>query len=272
MSLPAAHSEISWYHTVELPEGPTAGWVDWRGVVDRTLIPDDLEGMAVLDVGTWDGFWAFELERRGATVTTIDIPDPEGWDWPPLTRTAEREPGRRAVVEETDLGRGFEFAKGRLGSVVDQERINVYDVSPERLGNFDLAVVGSILLHLRDPVRALEAIASVCEGRAILNEAVELIPTLLSPRSPRARLEGLTEVRWWQPNFAAVRAMASSAGMVVDEVTRPFIVPLGSAHPPPPGPLTQLRSALTPAGREHLIAWHAGIPHVSIRCGGLRAP
>ena len=55
-----------WYHTLELPGGiVTPGWFDLRGVVDRLPWPD-VRGKRCLDVGTYDGFYAFELERRGA--------------------------------------------------------------------------------------------------------------------------------------------------------------------------------------------------------------
>src|SRR5262249_20625446 len=57
-----------WYHTLELAPGVlTPGWVDVRPVVPRVPIPASLAGLRVLDVGTWDGFWAFEMERRGAS-------------------------------------------------------------------------------------------------------------------------------------------------------------------------------------------------------------
>jgi tRNA (mo5U34)-methyltransferase len=266
---PTDVDEISWYHTLELPGGRrTKGWVDCNPVLDQVLIPARLDGMRALDVGTWDGFWAFELERRGADVVTIDIDDPELWDWPPLMRTQAHEAERRAVVEGTDLGDGFRLARSLLGSNVSQQAINVYDLSQEAVGAFDIVVVGSILLHLRDPVAALNAIRGVARGPVVLNEAIELIPTLLSPRTPRARLEGDVAVRWWQPNLAAVRAFAGSAGLEVQDATRPFFIPLGEAHPRP-SIRQQLKAPLKAAGREHLIAWRRGIPHTSVLCEAL---
>ena len=50
---------------------------------------------------------------------------------------------------------------GRPSSGVER---SVYDLDPERDGRFDVVVCGSLLLHLRDPVRALEAIRGVCAG------------------------------------------------------------------------------------------------------------
>ena len=46
--------------------GRHAGWFDTRAVGPRSRCPTSLAGKRCLDVGTWDGFWAFEMERRGA--------------------------------------------------------------------------------------------------------------------------------------------------------------------------------------------------------------
>ena len=72
-----------WYHTLELAPGVvTPGWFDLRPVAPRLPWPD-LTGKRCLDVGTFDGFWAFEMERRGAAeVVAADILDPLQWDWP----------------------------------------------------------------------------------------------------------------------------------------------------------------------------------------------
>jgi tRNA (mo5U34)-methyltransferase len=255
---------LDWYHTIELPDGTTTpGWVDCRPIRDKVLIPADLTGKRVLDVGTWDGFWAFDLERRGAEVVTVDLDDPDRWDWPPHMRDGADSAQRREVVESTQLGVGFALLHEALGSTVTPVKLNVYDLSPETVGTFDLVVVGSILLHLRDPVGALAAVRSVARGPVVLNEAIELVPTLLSPREPRARLEGTGEVRWWQPNLATIEHMARSAGLAVQQRTRPFFIPLGSAHPLP-AKRHQLRSLLSTQGREHVITWNLGIPHVSL--------
>ena len=262
----AAVNAFSWYHTIDLPAGlSTPGWVDCRPIRDQVLIPPRLDGLRVLDVGTWDGFWAFDLERRGAHVTTVDVPDADDWDWPPRMRLGDSDVTRRDVVASTTLGEGFQLAQRLLDSNVESRKLNVYDLSPDSVGMFDLVVVGSILLHLRDPVGALAAVRSVARDRVVLNEAIELLPTVLSPRTPRARLEGVEEVRWWQPNLATVEHFVRSAGLRVRRRTRPFFVPLGSGHPLPSAK-RQLRALLTPAGREHVIAWRVGIAHVSLEC------
>src|SRR5881398_852835 len=151
-----------WYHTIEVAPGVvTPGWFDLRSVVERMPWPD-VRGKRCLDVGTYDGFLAFELERRGAAaVVATDISDHSQWDWP----HAERERGAEYLAQVAgQKGRGFEIARSALGSSVEKREISVYDLSPEAVGAFDVVVCGSLLLHLKDPVRALEAVRSVCRG------------------------------------------------------------------------------------------------------------
>src|SRR3954447_15154722 len=74
--------QLGWYHTLELPGLTTEGVFDLRLYLDRYGLPDDMAGIRALDVGTWDGFWAFEMERRGATVVALDLDDERDLDWP----------------------------------------------------------------------------------------------------------------------------------------------------------------------------------------------
>src|SRR3954469_15020041 len=79
----AVDAQPHWYHTMELAPGVvTPGWFDLRGILDRMPWPD-VTGRRCLDVGTYDGQLAFELERRGAAeVVAIDLSDHAEWDWP----------------------------------------------------------------------------------------------------------------------------------------------------------------------------------------------
>src|SRR3954470_18358755 len=72
-----------WYHTMELRPGlVTPGWFDLRPIIDRLPWPE-IEGKRCLDVGTYDGQLAFEMERRGASeVVSTDIQSHLDWDWP----------------------------------------------------------------------------------------------------------------------------------------------------------------------------------------------
>lgn len=77
-----------WYHTIEVAPGVTTpGWFDLRPIVDKLPWPD-VRGKRCLDLGTYDGFLAFEMERRGAReVVAADVADHEQWDWPVRLRT-----------------------------------------------------------------------------------------------------------------------------------------------------------------------------------------
>src|SRR5918996_1103870 len=136
-----------WYHTLELRPGEwTDGWFDLRPAIKHYGLPEDMSGMRALDVGTWDGFWAFEMERRGADVVAIDLDDERELDWPPRQRPE--------TFPEEPRGAGFELAKEIRGSSVERVVLSIYDATPEELGTFDLVLCGSVLIHLRDQLRA----------------------------------------------------------------------------------------------------------------------
>jgi len=205
--------EHSWYHSIELPGGAiTPGKVDLRRQAPK-ILPDDLAGARALDVGTFDGFWAFELERRGAEVVAIDLDEPQSLEGPPLTRELAH---NRAREIDLELGRGFRLAADALGSKVERRELNVYDVSPETIGGpVDLIFIGALLLHLRDPVGALERLHETLApgGQLISLEPVSLRETLRAPRTPLARLEATSTLfNWWHPNRAAHLSMAVAAG------------------------------------------------------------
>jgi tRNA (mo5U34)-methyltransferase len=257
----------SWYHTIDLPDGvTTAGHFDTRGAVRHVPLPESLAGRRCLDVGTWDGFWAFEMERRGAaSVTAIDLDDAARWDWPPRVRVAAEPHGGQEYLARFRRGAaGFELAREALGSKVERLDRSVYELDPDTDGRFDVVFLGSLLLHLRDPVEALARIRSVTAGALYVSEAIELIPSLLRPRTPTARLDGFDQPWWWQPNVAAFYRMLAGAGFRVTHRSRPYFIPLGPSHARSPrGDIW--RALRSPEGREALIIRFKGIPHVAAR-------
>jgi SAM-dependent methyltransferase len=209
----AVGANPTWYHTIELAPGVTTpGYVDLRKVVDRVL-PDDLRGKRALDVGTFDGFWAFELERRGAEVVAADLERIDAAEWPPHKR---EELEREVAESEVELGRGFGLAASVLQSKVRRVACSIYDLEPERIGGrVDLGFVGSLLLHLRDPVRGLEAVRSVLGpgGELRLVEPFSVALTWRAPRRPAAEFQTLgTPFNWWVPNLAGIEAWLRTAG------------------------------------------------------------
>ncbi len=217
-----------WYHTIDLPGGvATPGQVDHRPIAAKVL-PGSLDGLRALDVGTFDGFWAFELEARGAQALAIDVEQLDRAQWPPLNRARLE---AQATDWEMRLGDGFRVAHELRGSHVTRVVTDVYDVTPELLGGpVDVVFAGAILLHLRDPVGALEKLLACLEpgGRLIQMEPFSKRQTLLSPRRPVGSFEPLvSDFTWWMPNLSALKAWPWAAGFVDVRRTR-FVRPPSS--------------------------------------------
>ncbi len=209
----AIASNPAWYHSIELAPGVvTPGRVDLRKVAAK-ILPADLSGQRALDVGTFDGFWAFEHERRGAQTVAIDVPQLDAADWPPV----HRERLQKAAEEfQVELGRGFRIAKEALGSSVERVPVNVKDVTPDQIGGpVDRAFIGALLLHLRDPVGALEAVRGtlVPGGTLQVLEPIHLGLTLRHPRRATSAFSALSsEFTWWYPNLRGLRGWLEAAG------------------------------------------------------------
>ena len=243
----------AWYHTLELAPGVvTPGFFDLRGVVDRLPWPT-VTARRCLDVATMDGFYAFELERRGAAeVVAIDIEDQADLDWLPRDVPPDHRRGREPS------GVRFEVAHDALGSQVERRILNVYDLSPDRVGHFDVVIVGALLEHLRDPLRALEAIRSVTAGALLSVEQVDLRTSLVLRRTPVERVVGHTRT-WAQPNRAGHLALLHATGFDVVEA-RMLGIPLGPSgrdRPVGAGLGGRLRAGLRTAARRTLT----GSPH-----------
>jgi SAM-dependent methyltransferase len=209
----AVRDNPAWYHTIELAPGVvTPGHVDLREVPAR-ILPARLDGRRVLDVGTFDGFWAFAHEQRGAEVVAIDVEQFDGADWPPVHREKlVAEAAARGMV----LGEGFAIAHEALGSSVRRVVCSVMDVTPEAIGGpVDRVFLGALLVHLRDPVGALEQVHACLNpgGTLQLLEAIDVRLTVLHPRTPVARLGyPPAEFNWWVANLATLRHWALGAG------------------------------------------------------------
>ena len=72
------------YHTMEIPGvGLVSGAWDLRGCVDQYLGQMAFAGKRVLEIGPASGFLTIELEKRGASVVAVEIPDEAEWDFVP---------------------------------------------------------------------------------------------------------------------------------------------------------------------------------------------
>ncbi|WP_320671679.1 methyltransferase domain-containing protein [Patulibacter defluvii] len=216
-----------WYHAIELAPGVvTPGFVDHRPITAK-LLPDDLSGQRAIDVGTFDGHWAFSMEQRGAAVTALDLPDFDATSWPPIHRERLLQ---EAAERNMQLGRGFKLAKELLGSSVERVQVDVQKLEVDDLeGEYDLVFIGAILLHLRDPVGTLERLAAQLKpgGRLIMMEAFSWRAQLRSPRKPMAHFRTLeSPFNWWVPNLRLLQAWMLTAGWV-DVERHGFLRPPG---------------------------------------------
>ena len=210
-----------WYHTHDLGDGVvTKGMFDHRPAVDQYMIPADLSGKRCLDVGTMDGFWAFEMERRGAEeVLAADVSgDPDELDWPPRWR-------ERVTTElDEQKERRFELVHTALGSRVQRVERSVYDLD-SRLGQFDLIFCGDLLVHLKDPISALQQILGVCRESAIICNPVKKFRL---NRGPVAEFDGIDEFQWWLLSEAALERMMRAVGFERVDVGPSFELPATS--------------------------------------------
>ena len=116
--------------------------VDPKRCLDELGVPQDLLGLRALDIGAWDGPFTFELERRGAQVTALDIQDPD------------------ITV--------FNAVKEIKHSSATYVRGGVYDARPETLGIFDVVLFAGVYYHLKNPVLALQRIRKLLTDRGAL--------------------------------------------------------------------------------------------------------
>ena len=208
--MPDAADEVrqfAWYHTLELPGGiVTKGMFDTRLAAQKIGMPASLAGKRCLDVGTSDGFWAFEMERRGASeVVALDLGDD--------SRADVTVGGAGELKQATSRqSRTFALAHRLLGSNVRWNDLSAYDISPDVVGRFDFVFTGSLLMHLQDPVRALTAIRSVVDGEFLSFEPISLMLSVLHPRVAVTRFLGLERTNWWLPNVVTHKQWLEAAG------------------------------------------------------------
>ncbi len=147
-----------WWHEIELAPGIITPGDDSNReklpILDQLGLPERLDGVRALDIGCSDGYFSFELERRGADVLAIDF------------------------VESTATG--FSVAAEILGSTIDYQVDNVYSLDPSVHGTFDLVFFLGVLYHLRQPLAALDALRSVMKENAELYVATFLIDEYVS--------------------------------------------------------------------------------------------
>lgn len=201
---------VTWWHSgIELGDDVvTQGKTYPRiNLLPYVQLPDDLTGKTVLDIGTWDGFMAFECERRGAArVVAVD-----SFAWDKSTGTITGFATGRA---------GFDLAYEARQSQVEPLTCEVLDLDAAQLGTFDIVLFLGVLYHMRHPLLALERIAPLVAADGVL--IVESYVDMTTHDVPAMRFYPGHEVNddptnWWGPNVACIEAMLHDVGFT--EVT-----------------------------------------------------
>src|ERR1700704_1742289 len=180
---------------VDHPLGP------WQTI--QKLLPPDLRGKTVLDVGCNAGFYSFEARRRGAKrVLGVD--------------------GQRQHVRQ-----GL-FVRKVLGLEVEFRRLNVYELSPRSVGQFDITLALGLLYHLKHPILALENLYQVTKELLVIETAI--MPPERTPESfthplgaqqmllhPLAYVENPAAAKeqvfnWFLPSVPALKALLRNTG------------------------------------------------------------
>jgi Methyltransferase domain. len=149
-------ADCDFYHTMEVPgHGLMTGEWDLRGGVDDYLGKVAFAGQRVLEIGPASGFLTFEMEKRGANVVSVEVTAEHGWDFVPYpAEKLEELFGPRANrMERLKNSYWLSHAAHQFKAKVHYG--DVYNL-PTALGQFDIAVMGSVLLHCRDPLRIVE--------------------------------------------------------------------------------------------------------------------
>ena len=188
---------VKWYHTYDLCWITTPGRLraDFA-LMDMAGIPQSLEGLRVLEIGSWDGPYTWELERRHPTLLhALDIQDP--------SRT------------------GFNVAKKIMGSSVEYHHQSVYDMRFKE--DFDLVVFMGVYYHLRHPLIAFQRIweALTPGGKVHIEGAImrNTIDGQLMDAPPRCHFGqvGPDKSMWFTPNIACLKEWLRCTGFEVIE-------------------------------------------------------
>ncbi len=176
-----------WFHKIKIGELITPGVQDGAGIFQSLDLPEQCGGLRVLDIGTRDGLFAFEMEKRGANVIAIDYMPPE--------KT------------------GFKTAAKLLNSKIPYHQENIYNITFQKYGTFDLVLFFGVLYHLPDPLLALQTIRPLCRNHLYLESLIADQPLIDFPLMqflPKGTFDN--NQNYWAPNMLCLEKMLDVAG------------------------------------------------------------
>ena len=254
-----------WYHRMDLGNGivtPGFAWEElWNNTrhARRTL---GYSGKAVLDLGSWDGMWAFEAEALGAgLVVATDCNNT--WRSPMHCGLNNLLLVREALFSQV-------VPLWNVSPYVLRDRLDCLLYShPLLRDGFDIVQHLGLLYHLRDPMLSLAQCRSV-----IRDDGVLLIETAFD-HSESATMQLNVENRvyddhttWWAPTLTCLAGMLRRSFFELDQTSVEILQGYGSigrvalrASPVPPSDSVSDRYNLDPS------FGHGFAPHLIGRTG-----
>ena len=227
--------DLFWWHSIDLGGGVVTPGVKSQALLATewdTLQLPNLTGLSVLDIGGWDGYFAFEAERRGAArvavldhyVWSIDLPRQQAYWRECMAAGVEPVP-----YEETDLWQpetlpgkaAFDAARAALGSSVETIVADFAHDDLSDIGQWDVVLFLGVLYHLRDPFGALCRLRSLTRELAVIETHAITVPgdedAALWQFYPGAELNGDSS-NWWAPTPAGLQAGLTAAGFTSSSI------------------------------------------------------
>ena len=170
------------------------------GLDELGLIPKDMTGLRVLDIGAYSGGYSVEFARRGANVTSI-----------------EHHPPGFAQLS---------FVNEELGLGMDCRLYEALNISEEDLGRFDIVFCLGIIYHCIHPMLLLQKISGVCDDMLVLESEAHHKEGRSHWVQFVEKDYGLhDETNWWIPGVEAMRGMMRTVDF---DMTRVIDHPLAS--------------------------------------------
>src|SRR5882762_3318565 len=216
-------ADCFFYHTMDLPGfGEVRGHWDLRGRFNEYIGGVNLTAKSVIDVGAATGFLSFAAETSGAArVLSFDTADPRQQDFLPFKdKLYSRDPARWAKEYGAEIEQwknAYWLCHRLLFSKAEVYYGDIYDL-PRELGQFDVAIVGSVLEHLSDQITALASISRLTK------ETMVIVSPLLQTEERIARFEALAsnpeaDFTWWTYSLGVYREVFAMLGFSIAKVS-----------------------------------------------------
>lgn len=200
------------YHRVRLKDGRviegTWNLIDGE---EEYLGGADLSGRRVLEFGPASGWLTTWMELNGASVVGFDI----GWevtqDLMPLPGLDVESLGRDYIKRACRSQNSWWYLHRDYGLSAQAVYGSIYDL-PEDIGRYDVSIFAAILLHLRDPFRAMEQAARRTDEAMIVVDPLVLD---LVDNGSVVRWDptsGRNPTGWWHHSPAAIVDMLKVLG------------------------------------------------------------